>query len=307
MKALRSILVWRTTTWLRSRSAWEMATDPPRLHNGSTNLGSTTGEYSWKKEQRKEERATEETKRPGSLIPEMPTEDKKMILEIRGDSKTIVVKGHSKLKTKERTIASLQNLQREWWGRGMDLRQRVADWAVHIFPEHNKEADSWAGKGIKGHEEVVDIAHVGWSQVTGLCGFWDGRCENGTCGAGIMIQIFTKALGWVPIHQKNVALCGVGILLMPIWAAAVRCWKMESVGGQKSECTLYDVVALRLSLAKMFFFGGMPCTRVDRYRPGLWLDGGLWLGCARHWEFVGMWVRSFVCPRRRFDCQTKIR
>ena len=28
MKALRSILEWKTTTWWRSRSAWKMATDP---------------------------------------------------------------------------------------------------------------------------------------------------------------------------------------------------------------------------------------------------------------------------------------
>ena len=55
------------------------------------------------------------------------------------------------------------------------LRQRVADWAVHIFREHTKDADSWAGKGFKGREEEwVDIANVVWSEVTGLCGFWDG-------------------------------------------------------------------------------------------------------------------------------------
>ena len=72
----------------------------------------------------------------------------------------------------------------------MDLRQRVADWR-----ELNKEADSWGGSEKMG-------AHVVWSEVTGLCGFWDGSCENGTWGAGIMTQIFTRALGWVPFHKK---------------------------------------------------------------------------------------------------------
>ena len=47
----------------------------------------------------------------------------------------------------------------------MDLRQRVADWAIHIFREHNKEADASARKG-----------NVVWSEVTGLYVVWDGSC-----------------------------------------------------------------------------------------------------------------------------------
>ena len=46
----------------------------------------------------------------------------------------------------------------------------------------------------------VDTAKVVWSEATGLCGFWAGSCENGTCGAGIMIQVFTKT--WVSIHKR---------------------------------------------------------------------------------------------------------
>ena len=37
---------------------------------------------------------------------------------------------------------------------------------------------------------------------TGLCGFRDGSCDNEKCGAGIMIQVFAKTLGWIPIHTK---------------------------------------------------------------------------------------------------------
>ena len=78
-----------------------------------------------------------------------------------------------------------------------------ADAWPHIFREHNTEADLWAGKGVKGQEdEWTDTVNVVWSEVTGLCGFWDGSCENGKCGAGIMIQAFTDALGWAPIHKK---------------------------------------------------------------------------------------------------------
>ena len=54
---------------------------------------------------------------------------------------------------------------------------------MHIF----READSWAAKGVRGREdEWVDTAHVVWSEVTGLCVFWDGSCDNGKSGAGIL-------------------------------------------------------------------------------------------------------------------------
>ena len=41
------------------------------------------------------------------------------------------------------------------------------------------------GKGVKSRkEEWLDTASVVWSKVTGWCGFWDGSCESGKCGAG---------------------------------------------------------------------------------------------------------------------------
>ena len=48
----------------------------------------------------------------------------------------------------------------------------------------------------------IDTAVVIWSEVAGLCGFWDGSCERCVCGAGRMIKVFTQALGWVTIHEK---------------------------------------------------------------------------------------------------------
>ena len=74
---------------------------------------------------------------------------------------------------------------------------------THIFLEHNKEADTWADKGAKGRvEEWVDTAHVVWSEVIGLCGFWDGSCDNGNCGAGKLIMTCSEILGWFPIYKK---------------------------------------------------------------------------------------------------------
>ena len=54
------------------------------------------------------------------------------------------------MKTRVSTVEKAQNLLREWWCRGMRLRQRTTDWVTHTFREHNKEADLWAGKGAKG-------------------------------------------------------------------------------------------------------------------------------------------------------------
>ena len=94
-------------------------------------------------------------------------------------------------------------------GTEVDLRQRTADCATHIFREHNTEADLWGAKGVMGHEdEWVDIAHVVWSAVTGLCGFWDGSCDDGKCGAGILIQTFTEAFDWIPIYKQCGASAG---------------------------------------------------------------------------------------------------
>ena len=101
----------------------------------------------------------------GPLVLEKPAGDKKLMQEIKGDSKTVVdwVNGLAKLKTSESTIATAQNLLWKWWNRGVDLQRRVADWAVHIFREHNEEADVWSGKGAGGREEEwVNTADVVW-------------------------------------------------------------------------------------------------------------------------------------------------
>ena len=61
--------------------------------------------------------------------------------------------------------------------------------------KHYEEADAVTNKGARGREEErVDVANVVWPEVTGLCGFWDGSCQHGFCGAGMLIKIFTQTL-----------------------------------------------------------------------------------------------------------------
>ena len=84
---------------------------------------------------------------------------------------------------------------------GVNLRRRVDDWAVHIFREHNTEAD--AGRGVRGRkEEWENDSKVVWAEVTGFCGFWDGSCRDDVNGAGLWIKIFTHALEVVHNLQK---------------------------------------------------------------------------------------------------------
>ena len=117
-------------------------------------------------EKKAQPNGTRRIKKPKDLPPlvlDIPEAGQRPTLEIKGDCTTIVdwINGHAKLKTRECTVAKTQNLLRDWWGRGVHLRQRTAEWATHIFREHNKEADTWAGKGAKGHvHEWVDTARM---------------------------------------------------------------------------------------------------------------------------------------------------
>ena len=83
----------------------------------------------------------------------------------------------------------------EWWENGVDLCQRIGDWAVHIFREHNKEADLWAGFSAKVISMETDESVTDWTKVTGICGFWDGSCNGKVCGAGITISFFIHGVG----------------------------------------------------------------------------------------------------------------
>ena len=62
----------------------------------------------------------EKARKLDPLAVDAPAEDKKLMLEIRRKSKTIVawVVGHAKQKKLESITATAQNLLREWWSRG---------------------------------------------------------------------------------------------------------------------------------------------------------------------------------------------
>ena len=63
----------------------------------------------------------------------------------------------------------------------------------------------------------MDIANVVWSEVTGLCGFWDGGCETGVCGAGIMFQVLHYKIWGGSPFTKSAARCGAATPWMPNW------------------------------------------------------------------------------------------
>ena len=163
-------------------SAWGMTTDPTNVTRWKHKFGfrrNTTGHFDvevGRRTERLEPAFDTKTASQGRRDDQLPAEDKQFVQEVKRDSNTIVywTMVMPNLKTEESTIAIVQNFLKEWCGRGVDLRQRVADWAVHIFHEH-KEAGPWAARGVNcRQDEWVDIANVVWSEVTSLCGFWDG-------------------------------------------------------------------------------------------------------------------------------------
>ena len=90
----------------------------------------------------------------------------------------------------------------DWWGKAANLRGDKGDWAVHIFREHNNEADAWAEKGSRMlKEEWVKEEGVVWPDVTRICRFWDLAVpRHWVCAANMWIEAFTLALGWYTVH-----------------------------------------------------------------------------------------------------------
>ena len=138
------------------------------------------------------------------LVTEPPRTVDGIELVIRGDSKTVVdlINGKAKQKVSYRAIEIIQIQLMEWWKMASTCA-KGGDWAVHIFREHNKEADLWAGFGAKGISmEWNDESAIDWTSVTGICGFWVGSCTDKVCGAGITFSFFTQRLGWVIRYEK---------------------------------------------------------------------------------------------------------
>ena len=126
-------------------------------------------------------------------------------LVIRGDSKIIVdwINGKAKQKKPWDIIDNTQLQLMDWWKPRVELSHRTGDWAAHIFREHNKEVDRWAAYGAKGHVlEWVHDSIIYWSEVKGICGFWDGSCNDNICGAGVIVLLFSPKTGWITIQKK---------------------------------------------------------------------------------------------------------
>ena len=57
---------------------------------------------------------------------------------------------------------------------------------------------SGLGNGVVGREdEWIHDSKIALGEVTGICGFWDGSCNNNMCGAGIAILLYTHGTGLI--------------------------------------------------------------------------------------------------------------
>ena len=247
MKALRTVIEWRTTEWWRTRSTKSMSEDPANatcwkhkwgFHNRDVTWDTPMAPWAGQKNDwiqlwrvgspkkidviplqlkmihltsllMKKEGGIpfKKARDVDPLIIDPPGTTEGIQLVIRGDSsKTVVdwINGKAKQKKPSRIIYNAQLQLMNWWRQGVDLSQRTGDWAVHVFREHNTEADQWAACGAKGRvaEWVYDSA-IEWAEITGICGFWDGSCNDKTCGAGITILLFSQETGWVTRYKKR--------------------------------------------------------------------------------------------------------
>ena len=54
---------------------------------------------------------------------------------------------NGKARERRGVIGNIQRQSRSWFGSEADMKATANDWTVHIFREHNREADAWAAKG----------------------------------------------------------------------------------------------------------------------------------------------------------------
>ena len=62
-------------------------------------------------------------------------------------------------------VRSAQEQLRDWWGRGVDLRQQIDDWAVHIFWEPQRRSRPLCGEGTQRPTEGVGGRLKSWPEV----------------------------------------------------------------------------------------------------------------------------------------------
>ena len=77
-----------------------------------------------------------------------------------------------------------------------------------------------------------------WSGVTGICRFCDGSCRACGCGAYMWVKVFTHALGWFTIHERDEPVPKDSSLDAEIWGCGVVIGRKEKCVGK---CSIYWV------------------------------------------------------------------
>ena len=121
-----------------------------------------------------------------------------------------------------------------------------------LMPAPKMELEAWRKNG-----KDVEFA---WSDVAGICGFWDGNCGQLDVALACGQTCSPMLLDCIP-SRRIVYQYLVGIL-----------WMLKSVGG-RFPCVVH-------------FFVGLHCTRVCRYQAPH--------PCVDLWVFCGLCVRCCV-------------
>ena len=157
------------------------------------------------------------------MVLEAPRKSEGIQVEIRGESKTVVgwINGTARQRP---AIGNIQRQLRGCWDGMANTWNGETDWVVHIL----REAYAWAEQGAKiERSERVDERRMVFLHVTGICGFWDGSCWAAGCGAGMWLNVFTRALGWHNVHFKSEPVPGGNSLDAEIWVCSMTIVSMD--------------------------------------------------------------------------------
>ena len=130
------------------------------------------------------------------------------------------------MNTRVGTVAATQNLSTGMVGSRNPLKK-----AEKLPTGQHMSFVSTIKKLICGRTRARRSGWKKWAEVTGLCGFWDGSCDNGNCGAGILIKACSDLQGWIPVYKKCGPALGHNSLDAELGADGLFC-----VSGLTSTC-----------------------------------------------------------------------
>ena len=102
-----------------------------------------------------------------------------------------------------------------------------------------------------------------WSEVAGLCGVWDGSCESGTYGAGIVTQVFELPharlypieIHWFLKRKYEFSSCDMRTRLHPsLYDVSLCRFGVRSLDLQNSVCLVSLSLSIFLCMSFFFFF-----------------------------------------------------